>query len=103
MIRPFLLTGGRTRPAQDGLHVEALIHANPGVPTTSLRFEARRIVELCRRPTSLAEIAAALLVPLGVARVLVSDLISDGWVTLVRREQLSVQLIERIRDGVRAL
>jgi hypothetical protein len=51
----------------------------------------------------MAEVAAALRVPLGVARVLVSDLVSDGSVTVVQREELSVQLIERIRDRVRAL
>jgi hypothetical protein len=86
VIRPFLLTGGRTRPAQDGL-----------------RFEARQIVELCQRTMSVAEVAAALRVPLGVARVLVSDLVADGSLTLVQREELSVQMIERIRDRVRAL
>jgi hypothetical protein len=102
VIRPFLLTGGRTRPVQEGLHVEALIKASRE-PAAALRFEARRIVELCQKPTSIAEVSAALRVPLGVARVLVSDLVADGLVTLVRREELSVQMIERIRDRVRAL
>jgi hypothetical protein len=102
VIRPFLLTGGRTRPVQEGLHVEALIQAKQ-VPTATLRFEARRIVELCQRPLSIAEVSASLRVPLGVARVLVSDLVADGIVSLVRREELSVQMIERIRDRVRAL
>ncbi len=103
VIRPFLLTGGRTQPTQEGLNVEALIESRPGVDSSNLRFEARRIVELCRTPISLAELAAGLRVPLGVARVLVSDLIADGSVILVHREELSIQLIERIRDRVRAL
>jgi Protein of unknown function (DUF742) len=103
VIRPFLLTGGRTRPAQDGLRVETLLQSSPGALSASLRFEARQIVELCQRTTSVAELAAALRVPLGVARVLVSDLVADGSLTLVQREELSVQMIERIRDRVRAL
>ena len=103
VIRPFLLTGGRTRPAQDGLRVESLIQARADALRSNLRFEARQIVELCQRPLSLAELAAALHLPLGVARVLVSDLVADGIVALVQREELSVQLIERIRDRVRAL
>ena len=103
VIRPFLLTGGRTRPAQEGLRVESLIQAHRDALRSDLRFEARQIVEFCQRPTSLAELAAALHVPLGVTRVLVSDLLADGVVTLVQREELSVQLIERIRDRVRAL
>jgi uncharacterized membrane protein len=42
-------------------------------------------------------------VPIGVARVLVSDLVADGWITVLQREELSIQMIERIRDRVRAL
>lgn len=102
VIRPFLLTGGRTTPTQAGLRVETLIQAG-SVASGALRFEARRIVELCRRPSSVAEVAAALQVPLGVARVLVSDLIADGSVTLVQREEVSIQLMERVLDRVRAL
>jgi hypothetical protein len=103
VIRPFLLTGGRTRPAREGLAIETLIQAKPGAASSTLRFEARRIVELSQKATSMAELAAALRVPLGVARVLVSDLVDDGSVTVVKREELSLQLIERIRDRVRAL
>jgi len=103
VIRPFLLTGGRTRPTQDGLRVESLLQVRPGVRLGSLRFEHRQIVELCQKATSVAELAAALRVPLGVAKVLVSDLVADGSLTLVEREELSVQMIERIRDRVRAL
>jgi hypothetical protein len=103
VIRPFLLTGGRTRPVQDGLRVETLIQARPGALAATLRFEARQIVELCQQPTSVAELAAALRVPLGVARVLVSDLVADGSVVVAQREELSIQMIERIRDRVRAL
>ena len=103
MIRPFLITGGRTTPTQEGLRVETLLQSRPGVMLGSLRFEHRQIVELCQKTTSVAELAAALRVPLGVARVLVSDLVADGSLTLVQRQELSVQMIERIRDRVRAL
>jgi hypothetical protein len=103
VIRPFLLTRGRTRPRDDGLRLETLIIARPDADSTKLRFEARRIVELSRRPISLAELAAALRIPIGVARVLVGDLIDDATVNAVVGEELSVRLLERIRDRVRAL
>jgi hypothetical protein len=103
VIRPFLLTGGRTRPKESGLRVETLVQAVAGIRAAGLRFEHRQIVELCANATSVAEIAASMRVPIGVARVLVSDLVADGSVTLLQREELSVQLIERIRDRVRAL
>jgi hypothetical protein len=103
IIRPFLLTGGRTRPAREDLRVETLVQSIPEAATSQLRFEARQIVDLCQRPTSVAEISAVLGLPLGVVRILVSDLTAFGAVDLVQSETLSVQLIERIRDRVRAL
>jgi hypothetical protein len=103
VIRPFLLTGGRTQATVEGLAVESLVQAEPGAATDTLRFEARRIVEICWQPTSVAELSAALRLPLGVVRVLVSDLVAERRVTVVRREQLSIQMMERIRDRVRAL
>ena len=103
VIRPFLLTGGRTRPAQEGLQVETLVQCRPGALSPGLRFEARGIVDACQAPASLAEIAARLRMPIGVARVLVSDLIAEGYLQMVQNAELSVQLLERIRDRVRAL
>ncbi|TCB98572.1 DUF742 domain-containing protein [Micromonospora zingiberis] len=102
-VRPFLLTGGRTRPVQDGLRVETLLSAQPAALSAPLRFEARRIVELCQRPTTVADLAVALRVPLGVTRVLVADLLIDGYLHRAEQGELSVAMIERIRDRVRAL
>ena len=102
LVRPFLLTGGRTT-VRDGLRVESLVTAVPGVRTGALRFEARRIVELAARPVSVAELASALGLPIGVVRVLVGDLLDTGGVTVVQVEQISTALLERIRDRVRAL
>ncbi|KXK58308.1 hypothetical protein AWW66_30520 [Micromonospora rosaria] len=103
VVRPFLLTGGRTRPVQDGLRVETILSARPAALSAPLRFEARRIVELCQRPTSVADVAVALRVPLGVTRVLVADLLADGYLRREEQGELSVAMIERIRDRVRAL
>jgi hypothetical protein len=98
-----MVTGGRTRPLQDGLRVETLISAQPAALSAPLRFEMRRIVELCQTPLSLAEVAIRLGVPLGVARVLVGDLITDGVVTYSTQAEIPIDVIERIRDRVRAL
>jgi hypothetical protein len=103
LIRPFLLTGGRTRTSREDLRIESLVRSVPGVPMGALRFEARRIVELTARPTSLAEIAVALAQPIGVVRVLVGDLVDSGTVSVVQVEEISLGLLERIRDRVRAL
>jgi hypothetical protein len=103
-VRPFMLTGGRTRPVRDGLRIDTLLRALPAALSAPLRFEARRIVELCQRPMSLADVAVGLGVPLGVSRVLVADLLVEGHLRQEEQpDELPIELIERIRDLVRAL
>src|SRR5262249_30592526 len=80
-VRPFYVTGGRTQPLHDGLRLHTLVTAPPSALHSPLRFELRRIVELCQSPHSLAEIASHLGVPVGVTRVLIADLLSGGYVT----------------------
>ncbi len=103
VIRPFMVTGGRTQPLQDGLRIESMVSAFPAALSAPLRFELRRIVELCQKPRSVAEIAVGLGVPLGVARVLIADLLTSGLVRAEEQSELSIDIIERIRDRVRAL
>ncbi|GAA3203586.1 DUF742 domain-containing protein [Actinocorallia longicatena] len=106
-VRPFIVTGGRTRPADDRLRVETLVTAIPAALSAPLNFERRRIVEVCQWPLSVAEIAAGLGVPLGVVRVLIADLLAERYLTVHehvgQNGHLSLSLLERIRDGVRAL
>ncbi len=103
LVRPFIVTGGRTTPLSDDLRLETLVSAPPALLTAPLTFEARRIAELCQRPTSLAEIAAALAVPTGVAKVLVADLVAARAVLCHEPARTSRATIERIRDLVKAL
>lgn len=105
VVRPFLLTGGRTRPVRDGLQTHTLITAPKSAVHAPLRFEQRQIVQMCQQPVSVAEIAGRLAVPLGVARVLVADLMSSGYVISYEQDEeaLSVETIERIVKRVRAL
>ena len=102
-LRPFILTQGRTRPLHDGLRVETLILATPAALSAPTQYERRQIVELCQRPLSLAEVAVALGVPLGVARVLIADLVAENLVSLQEPTELPIHVIERIRDLVREL
>jgi hypothetical protein len=104
VVRPFMLTGGRTQPLHDGLRIETQLYAVPAGLSAPLRFESRRIVELCQVPKSVADLAAALRAPLGVVRVIVADLITQGLLRAGEPHgELTTALIERIRDRVRAL
>ncbi|MQY26367.1 DUF742 domain-containing protein [Nocardia aurantia] len=103
VVRPFLMTGGRTIPLVDGLRLESMVYAAPAALSAPLRFEQHSVVRLCQQPHSIAEISAALRVPIGVARVVVSDLVTTGHVSVSATDELSIDAIERIRDLVRAL
>src|SRR5262245_35783184 len=86
LVRPYILTGGRTRPRVD-LAIEALV-ATTRRGRSRLHDQAdssqhQHVLTLCdRRPLSLAEVAALTRLPLGVARVLVGDMVADGFVAV---------------------
>ncbi|MDI2130417.1 DUF742 domain-containing protein [Yinghuangia seranimata] len=105
-VRPFIMTGGRTTPVTDGLRLETLVRALPAALSAPLAFEARRVVERCQQPCSVAEIATALGVPVGVARVVIGDLLAGNLVFRLESPEpgsMPLHTIERIRDLVRAL
>ncbi|KPH98912.1 protein of unknown function DUF742 [Actinobacteria bacterium OK074] len=101
-VRPFILTGGRAQPAQADLRLETLVLA-VGPADEPLAFETQQIVAVCAEPTTVAEVADAVGVPLGVAKVLISDLIVTGHLTCQQPAELPLHTLERIRDHVRAL
>ncbi|WP_254666680.1 DUF742 domain-containing protein [Streptomyces sp. WMMB 714] len=115
-VRPYTLTGGRTRFGHV-LLVETIVAAieapeeRPELTSGGLRDrvmpEMRAIVELCRRMRSVAEIAALLKMPLGVVRVLLSDLADQGRVrvhgTGHGTDRPDRALLERVLGGLRRL
>jgi uncharacterized protein DUF742 len=108
LLRPYLLASGRPQPIDHTLEVEAQVVTNYLEPHAyyDLTFERRDIVMLCRETKSVAEIAALLRLHIGVARVLVADLVQLGYVTVGRPgDQLSQDLnvIERVIRGLEAL
>jgi hypothetical protein len=81
VVPVYAFTRGRTRAVGQELPLEAVVTAT-GLSLASgasLQMESRAIVEMCAGPKSLAEIGAALRVPVGVARVLVGDLANGGY------------------------
>lgn len=103
LVRPYLVAGGRTRPVRDGLQIQTLVRALPAAMYAPIRFEQRRIVELCQAPLSIAELASALQTPLGVVRVLIADLIAAELVVISSSTDATVETIERIIERVRLL
>jgi hypothetical protein len=107
-IRPYALTGGRTRSTTD-LPLETLVQRTPAGAGALARLthERKKIVDLCARPLSIAEISAHVGVHLGVARVLVGDMKAEGLLDVYRPRPVSdrpdIKLLERVLDGLQAL
>ena len=108
-VRPYTWTGGRTSPVFD-LAVETLVstseHGRDVAALTSV--EHRTVAELCRDPRSVAEVAALLSLPLGVARVLLGDMADIGLIVVHRKANTSgdtpeIALMERVLSGLRRL
>src|SRR3712207_298818 len=104
VVRPYVLTAGRTRPAV-ALSMETLVSAATAVPPPHTH-EHRAAVEPCREPRSVAEVAALLGVPLGVAGVLLGDLAAAGYLLVhgsPSTEAPDLALLERVLWGLHRL
>ena len=110
VVPTYALTQGRTRSKGRELALETLVTATEyGFRhEASLQMESHTIVALSSRPISVAEIGAALHVPIGVARVLVSDLTDAGYLTVSlpigtdENGRPNRQILERLLDGLRS-
>jgi len=110
LVRPYTLTAGRTGTDVD-LPLEAPVQTlQAGLahrwPPNDMRG---RIIQLCVKSPSVAEISARLDLPVGVARVLVGDLVMSGYLRVHRtltdhstRDERH-ELIGRTLRGLRAL
>ena len=108
-LRPYALTGGRTRPVAD-LPLETLIRTTPqgesAVPRLVLEHKA--IATMCAATLSVAEISAHLKLPLGVVRVLVGDMAAQGLLAtnqpqITSNDRPDIKLLERVLNGLQAL
>ena len=110
LVRPYTLTAGRTESRVSlplEAPIEAVISDKPQRwPGNDVRAQ---IYAMCANSPSVAEIAAHLSLPVGVARVLIGDLVSSGHLrvrtTLSDRSSIDErrELIGRTLRGLRAL
>ncbi|MGP4026916.1 DUF742 domain-containing protein [Actinomadura sp. 3N407] len=118
VVRLYALTGGRTH--YDGVEFDlvALIAAadppahpddGPALPASHWAPEPEHdmILELCRTPLSVAEIASDLELPLGVVRVLLGDLLDHSLIQVRRPAPVAQfpgeRVLKEVIDGIRAL
>ena len=108
IVRPYALTAGRTRAAVD-LPLEATLRLDTSAPRRGWAEDLQgRIVGLCDS-RSVAEVSALVKSPIGVVRVLLGDLVQQGYIhvqaTLTENstDDERFDLLERTLRGLRAL
>jgi hypothetical protein len=108
-VRPYAVTGGRTRSTGEQIPIEALVSVI-GRPDGPLSAEKLRIIGLAMTQyLSIAELTAHLLLPVGVVRVLVGDLVAEGHarvhgsVASAYNPGTTLSVLESVLDGISAL
>ncbi|NEA42027.1 DUF742 domain-containing protein, partial [Streptomyces sp. SID11233] len=101
-LRPYVITRGRAR-ATYGIALEALLTTRQAPRPLTLNPEERTLLDLCARPTALAEAAARLALPLGLTRVLASDLVVQGLLTVSESVPPEVRLLRDVLAGLRRM
>jgi hypothetical protein len=110
-VRPYTVTGGRTRPTGTELPFEALVETLTG-PRPEHSPESRRILSLTAgQYLSVAELSAHLQLAIGVVRVLVGDLADEGAVrihgltapTSTSAPATTLSVLESVLNGISAL
>ncbi len=111
LVRPYSRTGGRTKPGRD-LDLEALVlttaNGREAWSSPLLSPEHTTLIELCQGTVSVAEIAATLSVPLGVARIIIADMVDLGLVEVAQTsategDERDPAFLRRVLSGLQRL
>jgi hypothetical protein len=110
-VRQFALTQGRARSQGADLPLDAIVTVTAAcarrLAAEPPSLEQARIAHLAASPLSIAEVAAHLRVHLGIARVLVGDMVADGCLALSTADfdddGPDLRTLERLLDDLHAL
>ena len=108
--RFYTLTGGRAAPVSDEFDPVTLV-VSESAPEPAMQYEHMAILTICRQPTAVVEIAAELRLPIGIAQVLVADLLHAGKITVRHPhragdhygEEFDIDTLEKVLVGLRNL
>jgi hypothetical protein len=107
LVRPYAMTGGRTRGNEHELNIITWVLTVAMPEDDSLESEREEILRLCRTPKSVAEVAAAVDLPVTVVKVLLSDLIARGLVAsrspVLATHLKNASFLQVVLDGIEQL
>lgn len=109
LVRPYVIAQGRDHADTVQLDMISVVIAakRAEVDELALEPEQLRILELCRKPQSVAEVSAHLDIPVAVVKVLISDLLNQG-LALARapykaKSPVSRDVLQAVLDGIHRL
>jgi hypothetical protein len=107
-VRPFIMTGGRTRAVRRNLRVETMLQATqvdiPDDIASELPSEQLELLQVCEVPLSVAEVAVRLQIVVGVVAIIAGDLIDSGLLDVHHTDPVEIELdmltkmIQRVRS-----
>lgn len=107
LVPLYAVTGGRTHASQYELDLITLVVAvAPDLHAPFVEPEYAAVLWACVHPSSVAEVASATKLPVGVAKVLISDLVDGNYVMFRSTWQPSspdLEMMRRVLDGIRNL
>ncbi len=109
VVRPYALTKGRTLPSGGESFdlIDVVVATSDRMPEHFRPGpEHRRLLSLCRRPTPIVDLTSEIDLPLGVVRVLLGDLISEGLVRVLSTQKQPAtdqRLLRMVLDGLESL
>jgi hypothetical protein len=109
VVRPYALTRGRTRHSGESFDLVATVMATGAriADPTALGPEHMSVLQLARAPTTVADIASDVDLPLGVVRILLADLRELGLVAIrmpvTMAERVDKQTLREVLNGLRGL
>jgi hypothetical protein len=109
-VRPYAVTKGRTAPAEGrSIGLIDMVMTVPGAqPAAGLGLGPghREVLARCRRPVTVADLAADVDLPIGVIQVLLGDLTEHGMIRVVATPKghlANRELLNAVLDGLKAL
>src|SRR5437016_3550987 len=108
VVRPYALTQGRTRHTGDSVDLVATVMATSALgDTSSLGPEHMSVLQLASTPTTVADIASDVDLPLGVVRILLADLRELGLIAIrtpvAMAERIDKHTLREVLNGLRGL
>ncbi len=108
VVRPYALTQGRTRHSGEPFDLVATVMTtNAAADPSALAPEHVSVLSLARAPTTVADIASDVDLPLGVVRIILADLRELGLIAVrtpvVMAERIDKHTLREVLNGLRGL